>query len=79
MTTRLKLRPGSTSTVHHSKVQPSATMAGSDVNRESTLVLDRQFRFLAGVPTLAQTVNGEVYPFVPAIEVSDPFGIGSAT
>ena len=52
-----------------SPVAPRIT--GSDMDREATLVLDRQFRFLAGVPTLAQTVNGEVYPFVPAIEVSD--------
>ena len=44
---------------------------GSIVTREATLVLDRQFRFLNGLPTLAQTVNGEVHPFVPGIEVAD--------
>jgi len=44
---------------------------GSGVTREATLVLDRQFRFLNGVPTLAQTVNGEVHPFVPPITVHD--------
>lgn len=41
------------------------------VTREATLVLDRQFRFLGGVPTLAQTVNGQVHPFVPPIEVDE--------
>jgi FtsP/CotA-like multicopper oxidase with cupredoxin domain len=50
---------------------PRPGLTGSDVTREATLVLDRQFRFLGGVPTLAQTVNGEVYPFVPAIEVRE--------
>jgi FtsP/CotA-like multicopper oxidase with cupredoxin domain len=46
-------------------------MTGVAVDREATLVLDRQFRFLGGVPTFAQTVNGEVHPHVPPIEVRD--------
>ncbi|WP_395725769.1 multicopper oxidase family protein [Nakamurella sp.] len=46
-------------------------LSGANVSTEATLVLDRQFRFLAGVPMLAQTVNGEVYPFVPAIAVRE--------
>ena len=46
-------------------------ITGADVTREATLVLDRQFRFLNGIPTLAQTVNGEVHPFVPPIVVRE--------
>jgi FtsP/CotA-like multicopper oxidase with cupredoxin domain len=45
--------------------------ADADVTRDATLVLDRQFRFLNGIPTLAQTVNGDVHPFVPPIEVAE--------
>ncbi len=41
------------------------------VDREATLVLDRQARFLDGIPTLAQTVNGDVHPFVPPIAVRE--------
>ena len=40
-------------------------------DREVTLVLDRQLRFLDGIPTLAQSVNGEVYPHVPPITVRE--------
>ncbi|HEY5878858.1 MAG TPA: multicopper oxidase family protein [Nakamurella sp.] len=50
---------------------PVPPLVGSDVTEESTLVLDRQFRFLNGIPTLAQTVNGEVHPFVPPIQVRE--------
>jgi FtsP/CotA-like multicopper oxidase with cupredoxin domain len=46
-------------------------MTGVAVDREATLVLDRQFRFLGGVPTFAQTVNGEVHPHVPPIVVRE--------
>jgi len=45
--------------------------ADADVTRDATLVLDRQFRFLNGIPTLAQTVNGDVHPFVPSIELAE--------
>ncbi len=48
---------------------PVAGMTGAPVDREATLVLDRQARFLDGVPTLAQTINGDVHPFVPPISV----------
>jgi FtsP/CotA-like multicopper oxidase with cupredoxin domain len=46
-------------------------MTGVAIDREATLVLDRQFRFLGGVPTFAQTVNGEVHPHVPPIVVRE--------
>ena len=46
-------------------------MTGVAVDREATLVLDRQFRFFGGVPTFAQTVNGEVHPRVPPIVVRE--------
>ncbi|MFJ4208381.1 multicopper oxidase family protein [Paenarthrobacter sp. NPDC089675] len=39
-------------------------------NRDETLVLDRQFRFVDGVPRYAFTVNGAAYPLVPSIEVA---------
>ena len=45
-------------------------MTDAPVNREATLVLDRQLRFLGGVPTFAQTVNGQVHPHVPPIVVA---------
>lgn len=41
------------------------------VDREATLVLDRQLRFLGGIPTFAQTINGQVYPHVPPIVVRE--------
>ncbi len=50
---------------------PAAVPGFDDVTREATLVLDRQFRFLDGIPTLAQTVNGEVHPFVPPVVVRE--------
>jgi len=46
-------------------------MTSTAVNEEATLVLDRQFRFLNGVPTLSQTVNGDVHPHVPPIAVRE--------
>ncbi|WP_347109960.1 multicopper oxidase domain-containing protein [Paenarthrobacter sp. S56] len=39
--------------------------------REEVMVLDRQFRFVDGVPRYAFTVNGAAYPLVPSIEVSE--------
>ncbi|MEV7660658.1 multicopper oxidase family protein [Paenarthrobacter sp. NPDC089316] len=39
--------------------------------REEVLVLDRQFRFVDGVPRYAFTVNGAAYPLVPSIEVAE--------
>jgi FtsP/CotA-like multicopper oxidase with cupredoxin domain len=50
---------------------PTAGFSRDQVTREAVLVLDRQFRFLNGIPTLAQTVNGEVHPFVPPIPVGE--------
>ncbi len=38
-------------------------------DRRHTLVLDRQLRFLDGAPAFAHTVNGLVYPDVPALTV----------
>ncbi len=43
--------------------------AGPRYDRRYTLVLDRQLRFLDGAPTFAHTVNGRVYPDVPALTV----------
>ncbi|MFE4197991.1 multicopper oxidase family protein [Paenarthrobacter sp. NPDC056912] len=40
-------------------------------NREEVMVLDRQFRFVDGVPLYAFTVNGAAYPLVPSIEVAE--------
>ena len=48
-----------------SKSPPSA------VTREEVVVLDRQFRFVDGVPRYAFTVNGAAYPLVPSIEVAE--------
>lgn len=39
--------------------------------REEVVVLDRQFRFVDGVPRYAFTVNGSAYPLVPPIEVAE--------
>jgi FtsP/CotA-like multicopper oxidase with cupredoxin domain len=50
---------------------PVPGMTDAVVTREATLVLDRQFRFLHGIPTLAQTINGEVDPYVPPIQVAE--------
>lgn len=41
-----------------------------DITREEVVVLDRQFRFMDGVPRYAFTVNGAAYPLVPAMEVA---------
>jgi FtsP/CotA-like multicopper oxidase with cupredoxin domain len=48
---------------------PVPGVSGRAVDRELTLVLDRQVRFLGGVPSFAQTVNGQVHPHVPALVV----------
>jgi len=40
------------------------------ITRDEVLVLDRQFRFVDGVPRFAFTVNGAAYPLVPSIEVA---------
>jgi FtsP/CotA-like multicopper oxidase with cupredoxin domain len=50
---------------------PVPGMTAAVADREATLVLDRQFRFLDGIPTFAQTVNGDVHPFVPPIAVRE--------
>ena len=55
----------------YGRATPVAGMTGVPVDREAVLVLDRQFRFLAGVPTLAQTINGAVHPLVPPITVRE--------
>ncbi|QSZ47940.1 multicopper oxidase family protein [Arthrobacter sp. D5-1] len=47
--------------------------AGSDgvaITREEVVVLDRQFRFVNGIPRYAFTVNGAAYPLVPSIDVA---------
>lgn len=44
-------------------------MTGAHVDREQTLVLDRELRFLGGIPTFAQTINGDVHPHVTPITV----------
>ena len=41
------------------------------VTREEVMVLDRQFRFVDGIPRYAFTVNGAAYPLVPSIEVAE--------
>jgi FtsP/CotA-like multicopper oxidase with cupredoxin domain len=46
-------------------------MTDRPVDRDVTLVLDRQLRFLEGIPAFAQTVNGEVHPHVPPIDVRE--------
>lgn len=46
-------------------------MSGEPVDRETTMVLDRQVRFLGGIPALAQTINGDVFPHVPPIMVRE--------
>nr|WP_306422621.1 multicopper oxidase family protein [Paenarthrobacter aurescens] len=40
------------------------------ITREEVVVLDRQFRFVEGIPLYAFTVNGAAYPLVPSIEVA---------
>jgi len=53
--------------------EPSAVPGMTDTppDREAELVLDREFRFLGGIPTFAQTINGNVHPLVPPITVSE--------
>ncbi|MCD4850454.1 multicopper oxidase family protein [Arthrobacter sp. AK01] len=49
------------------------TRAGSDgaaITREEIIVLDRQFRFVNGIPRYAFTVNGAAYPLVPSMDVA---------
>lgn len=46
-------------------------MTDLPVDQEPTLVLDRQLRFLGGIPTFAQTINGQVHPHVPPIVVRE--------
>ncbi len=40
------------------------------ITREEVVVLDRQFRFVDGIPRYAFTVNGAAYPLVPSIDVA---------
>lgn len=40
-------------------------------DREEVVVLDRQFRFVDGVPRYAFTVNGAAYPLVPSMQVAE--------
>ncbi|GIH92930.1 multicopper oxidase family protein [Planobispora siamensis] len=40
-------------------------------DRDYTMVLDRQFRFVGGVPQYAHTVDGEVFPHVPPLRVRE--------
>ncbi|MEV7604977.1 multicopper oxidase family protein [Paenarthrobacter sp. NPDC089322] len=42
-----------------------------EATRDEVVVLDRQFRFVDGVPRYAFTVNGAAYPLVPAMEVAE--------
>ncbi|MFJ5955170.1 multicopper oxidase family protein [Paenarthrobacter sp. NPDC092416] len=49
----------------------AAASSQHPVTREEVVVLDRQFRFVDGVPRYAFTVNGAAYPLVPAIEVAE--------
>lgn len=49
----------------------AGTPAPAENVREEVLVLDRQFRFVDGVPRYAFTVNGASYPLVPSIEVAE--------
>ena len=49
----------------------AGTPAPAENVREEVLVLDRQFRFVDGVPRYAFTVNGAAYPLVPSIEVAE--------
>ncbi|HET6214623.1 MAG TPA: multicopper oxidase family protein [Micromonosporaceae bacterium] len=46
-------------------------MDAGHVDRAATLVLDRQVRFLDGLPRFAYTVNGSVFPRIPPIEVRE--------
>lgn len=41
------------------------------ITREEVMVLDRQFRFVDGIPRYAFTVNGAAYPLVPSMEVAE--------
>ena len=49
----------------------AGTPAPAENVREEVLVLDRQFRFVDGIPRYAFTVNGASYPLVPSIEVAE--------
>lgn len=49
----------------------AGTPATAENVREEVLVLDRQFRFVDGIPRYAFTVNGASYPLVPSIEVAE--------
>ncbi|MGF6832981.1 FtsP/CotA-like multicopper oxidase with cupredoxin domain [Paenarthrobacter sp. TE4293] len=40
------------------------------ITREEVVVLDRQFRFVDGIPRYAFTVNGAAYPLVPSMDVA---------
>lgn len=50
---------------------PSAQPSVPAANREEVVVLDRQFRFVDGIPRYAFTVNGAAYPLVPSMEVAE--------
>ncbi|MDI2034825.1 multicopper oxidase family protein [Paenarthrobacter nitroguajacolicus] len=50
---------------------PAGTSTAPAVTRDEVMVLDRQFRFVDGVPRYAFTVNGAAYPLVPSIEVAE--------
>ncbi|WP_309073665.1 multicopper oxidase family protein [Paenarthrobacter sp.] len=60
-------------------LEAAAEMAGAGqagelarpITREEVMVLDRQFRFVDGIPRYAFTVNGAAYPLVPSIEVAE--------
>ncbi|MGO4690935.1 multicopper oxidase family protein [Glaciibacter sp. 2TAF33] len=57
-------------------LQSYGTAGGTAIPRgvgrvDATMVLDRDPRFLRGVPAYGYTVNGAVFPHIPSIEVSE--------
>ncbi|WEO78607.1 multicopper oxidase family protein [Cryobacterium sp. SO2] len=56
--------------LHYGTPQAQALPTGGG-QVEATMVLDRNPRFLGGRPVYGYTVNGDVFPHIPSIEVSE--------
>ncbi|MCP5995776.1 hypothetical protein NL385_26935, partial [Klebsiella pneumoniae] len=50
---------------HYGKAAPTPFDAGSDFDREFTMILDNRLAFFNGVPALYDTINGKVFPNTP--------------
>ncbi|RJX37359.1 multicopper oxidase family protein [Paenibacillus pinisoli] len=56
---------------HYGKAAPTPFDAGSDFDREFTMILDNRLAFFNGAPALYDTINGKVFPNTPMYMVKE--------